>query len=96
MTKVAALRAVVDEKTRDVAQAEAELSRVTADEARVRENLKVVTPGSALAGRLLRTLGEQEDRLAAIEAKLGALRSAVTRAQQALAEYVRGLHVGPS
>ena len=88
---VAMLRATVEEKAGAVKRAEAELGRITADQARVREDLKVVPVGSALAQRYLTLLGEQEDHIAELAKELAEARQAEREARRALAEAIRAL-----
>lgn len=88
---VARLRAAMEEKAGAVKRAEAELARITADQARVREDLKVVPVGSALAQRYLTLLGEQEDHLAELAKELAEARQAERDARRALAEAIRAL-----
>lgn len=88
---VAMLRATVEEKAGAVKRAEAELGRITADQARVREDLKVVPVGSALAQRYLTLLGEQEDHIAELSKELTEARQAERDARRALAEAIRAL-----
>jgi hypothetical protein len=91
LSRVATLRAAVDEKVAAASAIEAEIAQVTTEQARIRDNLKVVPSGSALAQRYLTTLGEQEDRLAALNTKLSDARRAVDAARKALADAIRGL-----
>ncbi len=91
---VAALRATLDDKTAAVKALEAELARITTDQARIRENLKVAPARSALARRYLATLTQQEDRITAVDKQLVDARAAVHDAEQALSKYIRALHLG--
>ncbi|WP_437979488.1 DUF4139 domain-containing protein [Sorangium sp. So ce117] len=91
LARLAELRAALAERQRALSALKSEIEALRAEQARVRDNLKVVPPGSALHERYLKTLGEQEDRIAAVSAKLPGAREAVASAERALAEYVRGL-----
>ncbi|WP_437668762.1 DUF4139 domain-containing protein [Sorangium sp. So ce131] len=93
--RLAELRAAVQDRQRARDALEAELAALRGEQERVRENLKVVPAGSALAARYLEALSAQEDRIAAAAAKLPAAREAVAAAERALAEYVRGLSLAP-
>ncbi|KYF95906.1 hypothetical protein BE20_43860 [Sorangium cellulosum] len=94
-TRIAELRAAVEAQRRALSALEAELAALRGEQERVRENLKVVPAGSALQERYLRALSEQEDRIAAVSAKLPGAREAVASAERALADYVRGLSLAP-
>ncbi|MFT3766693.1 MAG: DUF4139 domain-containing protein [Minicystis sp.] len=93
LARVATLRQTADEKAATVKDLEAELARITAEQARLRENLKAVPPGDELAKRYLRLLGQAEDRIATISEQLDAARSAVKDATKALSEYIRSLKI---
>ena len=93
LAHVAALRQAADEKAAAVKDSEAELARITGEQARIRENLKAVPPGDDLAQRYLRILGQDEDRIAALGEQLDAARSAVKDAQEALSDYIRSLKI---
>ncbi|WP_437565310.1 DUF4139 domain-containing protein [Sorangium sp. So ce542] len=94
-TRIAELRAAVEAQRRALSALEAELAALRGEQERVRENLKVVPAGSALQERYLRALSEQEDRIAAVSAKLPGAREAVASAERALADYVRDLSLAP-
>ncbi|KYG03169.1 hypothetical protein BE21_53090 [Sorangium cellulosum] len=93
--RIAELRAAVEAQRRALSALEAELAALRGEQERVRENLKVVPAGSALQERYLRALSEQEDRIAAVSAKLPGAREAVASAELALADYVRDLSLAP-
>ncbi|WP_437312713.1 DUF4139 domain-containing protein [Sorangium sp. So ce385] len=93
--RIAELRAAIEGHRRALSALEAELAALRSEQERVRENLKVVPAGSALQERYLRALSEQEDRIAAISAKLPGAREALASAERALADYVRDLSLAP-
>ncbi|AUX44188.1 hypothetical protein SOCE26_056520 [Sorangium cellulosum] len=93
--RLAELRAAAQDRQRALAGLESTLADLRGEQERVRENLKVVPAGSALATRYLEALSAQEDRIAATSAKLPAAREAVAAAERALADYVRGLSLAP-
>jgi hypothetical protein len=92
-TRLATLRAAVDEKAADVKSIDAEVNRITAEQARIRENLKAVPAGTPLHARYLAQLGEQEDKLAALAQRRTEAQKALDVAQKALAEAIRTLNV---
>lgn len=94
LAKVAAAQVAVGEKEAIVKGLTAERDRIVADQARIRENLKVVPAGDPLAARYLAELTAQEERLVALAAQIAAARSEVESARRALAEIIRGLQVG--
>lgn len=93
LRRIAALRAVVDEKAAAVNEIEADMARITAEQARIRDNLKVVPPSSPLAARYLGVLSDQEDRLNALSSSLADARRAAEAARRALAEAIRTMSI---
>lgn len=93
MAQVARLRQAVDERAAALQELEGALGRVTAEQARLRENLKAVPAEGELAQRYLRLLGEDEDRIAAIGVRMEGARAEVRAAREALAGFIRGLRV---
>jgi hypothetical protein len=93
LARVAALRQAADEKAAAVKDLEAELARITGEQARIRDNLKAVPPGGDLAKRYLQLLGQDEDRIARLGEQLDAARSAVKDARKALSDHIRSLKI---
>ncbi len=93
LAAVAAAQAVVAEKEAAMSALVEERERIAQDQARIRENLKVVPAGDPLAARYLAELAAQEERLTTLATQLAAARSEIDRARRALAETIRGLHV---
>ncbi|XXX72003.1 DUF4139 domain-containing protein [Sorangium sp. So ce134] len=93
--RLAELRTAIAERQRALSALESEIAALRAEQERVRENLKVVPAGSPLQERYLKALSEQEDRIAAVSAKLQGAREAVASAERALADYVRDLSLAP-
>jgi len=92
-TRLAGLRAKVDEKAGDVKAIDVEVARITAEQARIRDNLKAVPAGSTLHARYLGQLADQEDRLAALAQQRTDAQKALADARRALAEAIRTLRV---
>ena len=93
LRRIAALRAAVDDKARAANEIQAEIGRITAEQARIRENLKVVPAGTSLHQRYLTDLAEQEDKLDALQTKLTHAKRAVEDARRVLTEAIRTLSV---
>ena len=91
LARIATLRGAVEEKATAVKAIEADLARITAEQTRIRENLKVVPAGSPIAERYLTTLGQQEDRIVELEGRLATERAALREAERALADAIRAL-----
>jgi Domain of unknown function (DUF4139) len=88
---VASLRRSVADAEAVLSRLEAEAARITADQARIRENLKAVPAGSDLHERYLAKLTEEEDRLSALGVEIRAAQGSVAHAKEALTAYLRGL-----
>jgi hypothetical protein len=93
LARVAELQAAVADKTALLKRLEAEAAQIASDQARIRENLKVVPAGSDLAKGYLTTLSKQEARLSALEGEIERAKDAVEKARQDLAVHVRSLHL---
>ncbi|MFT3765444.1 MAG: DUF4139 domain-containing protein [Minicystis sp.] len=93
LTRIAALRATVDEKQAAVNDVQTQINQITTEQARIRENLKVVPAGTELHQRYLTSLSQQEDRLAALQTQLTDARRAHEAAKKALADAIRMLSV---
>jgi hypothetical protein len=87
------LQAAVAEAERELKALEDERSEITSDQSRIRENLARVGQNTELGGRYVRKLGEQEDRLEAIEAAVKASNDLINRRRADLQAYLRDLDV---
>jgi hypothetical protein len=71
-----------------------QLDEITADQSRVRENLRAVAAESDYYKRLMKKIDEEESAIEKIHATLVELRDNVQTAEKQLNEYVTGLTVG--
>jgi hypothetical protein len=89
--KVIDRRADVDAKETALKEKNAERARILDDQTRLRENLKAVPAGSDLAKKYLKRLGDQEERLLALDDEITAAETAVGLARAALAAEIKAL-----
>jgi len=69
------------------------VSSITADQKRIRENMRAIDADTDLYRRYLGTLNEQEDRLAALRQRLGEARQTLEAARKARSAYFASLSV---
>jgi hypothetical protein len=93
LTKVVDRRAQVAARETELNQKTAERSKIFEDQARLRENIKVVPAGSDLAKKYLKRMDDQEARLAALEVEITAAQTALGVARAALAAEIKALRV---
>ncbi len=88
---VAAKRARVAELQRQIAAQNQALEAIDKDQARLRENMKVLDKTSALYQTYAQKLGAQEERIAKIDAEIERLQNALTTAQKELNDAIAKL-----
>ena len=93
LQRIIVRRAEVAAKETTLGQRTAERARILEDQTRIRENLKAVPANSDIARKYLARLGEQEERLTALDAEIAAAESAVNAAREALAAEIRALSI---
>jgi hypothetical protein len=91
VAKLAAVVESINEAKVHREQLQAERTKITEDQGRLRANLSSVGSGSDLGRRYLDKLKAQEDRLAAIAAEEDAIEKLLTAKQKAAAELAQGL-----
>ncbi|HUE45713.1 MAG TPA: DUF4139 domain-containing protein [Aestuariivirgaceae bacterium] len=91
LAQIAAQRARLGERQRDLERLEGEIAAIMEDQARLRQNLNAVPRGSDLHQRYLARMDEQEDRLADLRDNADEARTALETARDAHRDYVRNL-----
>lgn len=91
LQRIIDLRADVTAQEITLSQKNAERARILEDQARLRDNLKAIPAGSALAEKYLARLDDQEARLSALDQEIAAAESAVKAAREVLAAEIRRL-----
>lgn len=93
LSKAAGLKQAAAETQRQIADREARAAAITAEQERIRENLKTVDRTGAYATRLLKKLDDQESQLEKLRAEADALRPKLDAQQSALSDYLSSLSV---
>jgi hypothetical protein len=91
MVEIAAQRARLGERQRDLQRLEGEIAAIMDDQTRLRQNLNSVPRDSDLHQRYLALMDEQEDRLTDLRNQADGARTALEAARDAHRDYVRGL-----
>lgn len=91
LQELAELREQVAESEKALDDAREARSMLVGDQQRIRENLAAVPEGSDLSRRYLDELARQEDRIAALDEEIEALRDALAAAERRVAEFLRTL-----
>ncbi len=91
LQEIADLRAAEAARTAGRDQLKAQVAQTEQDEARTRQNLAAVPANDALHARLVRQIGTDEDRLAALGTSVEQANAAVDQAHQALSAAVQTL-----
>ena len=77
----------IDQRAQQIAQ-------ITAEQSRIRENMKTVTPQSEYYTRLLKKLNDQESQIEKLQGDSEDLRKKLDRQRQDLEQYLADLNVG--
>jgi septal ring factor EnvC (AmiA/AmiB activator) len=91
LAEIAAQRAAIGERQRDLQRLEGEVAAIMEDQARLRQNLHAVPRGSDLHRRYLARMDEQETRLADLRDQVDEAQTALEAARDAHRDFVRGL-----
>jgi hypothetical protein len=91
LAEIAAQRARLGERQRDLQRLESDIAAIMEDQARLRQNLNVVPRDSDLHQRYLARMDEQEDRIADLRDQADDARTALEAARDAHRDHVRGL-----
>lgn len=93
LQRIMDLRTLVSDKESALSQLKAERAKILEDQARLRENLKVVREGSDLEKTYLGLLATQEQRLSILQAETELAEVAAKSAREALAAEIRTLRI---
>ena len=94
LAKAAALKQATVDTQAQIDRNKAEQSDITAEQSRLRDNIKAVQPSSTYYERLMKKLDAQETRIDELEAELGTWQQKLSGQQQELSNYLNGLNVG--
>ena len=92
--EVARLKSALADAARQLEERKKRLAGLTAEQARIRENMKTVAETSEYYTRLLKKLDEQETTIETLQAEAIELQQQVDQRRSELEGHVRGLSVG--
>ena len=85
--------AMVDTQ-RKIDQSTQQVSQISAEQTRIRENMKTVNQQSEYYTRLVKKLGDQETQIEKLQSSSEDLRKTLEKQSGELEEYLGGLNVG--
>jgi chromosome segregation ATPase len=91
ITKAVQLKQAMEEIERQRSAHDRELAEITAEQTRIRENMKTVAPSTQYYERLLTKLNEQESSIERLQKERDALAIRRDAARKELEEYLDGL-----
>ena len=94
LRKAAQLRQAVAETETRAEKVDEEVTRITTEQQRLRENLKSAGEKSEYGARLLRKLNEQESQIEKLQSDAAALRRKGEAQEKELSDYLKGLTLG--
>ena len=94
LARAAALKHAVVDTERQIAERTRRIAEITAEQARMRENMKTVSQRGDYYQRLLAKLNEQETALERLQDERGSLTERRDRERRELESYLAGLSVG--
>ena len=94
LAKAISLKQAASGTERQIAEADAEISNIAAEQERIRKNMQAVDKQSQYYNRLLGKLNDQETRIESLQKKKDDLTATLDQQRSALADYLKGLTVG--
>ena len=83
----------INQTQRDIAQIDARVGEITAEQARIRENMRTIDRTTQLYTKYMTKLSEQETTLESLAESKDAAQKKLEQQRQELADYLRGLNV---
>lgn len=94
LAKAAQLKGALTDAQRQVQQRQQKTTEITAEQSRIRENMKAVSPASDYYKRLLTELDEQETTIQDLHKQVQDLQKQQEQQRKALEDYLSSLSVG--
>ena len=79
---------------RQIQERQQQVQQITAEQNRIRENMKTVAPNSDYYNRLLKKLDEQETSIEKLQGEVQDLQKEMEQQRKALEDYLGNLTVG--
>jgi hypothetical protein len=93
LAKAISLKGAVSDTQRQIQERQQLIAQITAEQARIRENMKTVAQNSDYYNRLLKKLDEQETSIEKLQAEIQGLQKTVVKQQQELEDYLSSANV---
>ncbi len=93
LAKAISLKGALSDTQRQIQERQQQIAQITAEQARIRENMKTVAQNSDYYNRLLKKLDEQETSIEKLQAEIQSLQKTLEKQQKELADYVNGASV---
>ena len=94
LAEALAMRRALDDLMREVSERESEISKITVDQSRIRENMKSVSSENDYYNRLLKKLDEQETAVETIQGEIRERLGRQADLRAKLAQFLANLNVG--
>jgi len=94
LTKVIQMKAAIVETQRQIQLDEQQITEVSQDQSRIRENMKTVAQNTDYYQKLLKKLDEQETTVEKLQADAKTMQQKQQQQQKQLEDYLAGLNVG--
>lgn len=94
LSKAAELRRGVNDTQRQIREAEARVTAITAEQNRIRENMRTVDSKSEYYNRLLKKLNDQEGQIEQYQTQRDQLQTKLEQQRAEYEAYLKGLNVG--
>jgi hypothetical protein len=89
LAKAISLKGAVADTQRQIQERQQRIAQITAEQARIRENMKTVAQNSDYYNRLLKKLDEQETSIEKLQAEIQGLQKTLEKQQKELEDYIR-------
>ena len=93
LAKAISLKGAVSDTQRQIQERQQQIAQITAEQTRIRENMKTVAQNSDYYNRLLKKLDEQETSIEKLQAEILGLQKTLDKQQKDLADYVNSATV---
>lgn len=94
LARAITLRQATAETERQINERDGQINTITAEQNRIRENIKTVDKSSAYATRLLKKLDDQESQIEKLRGEVETLQGKAESQRNDLSAYLNGLNVG--
>jgi predicted nucleic acid-binding Zn-ribbon protein len=94
LMQAVALKQAVVETQRKISTRQSQISTISQEQNRLRDNMKTVAQNTEYYNRLLKKLDEQESQIETLQKEIAALQSEEATQRKAVADYLSGMNIG--